>query len=400
MALKRLKVLFVTTGLESGGAEMSLYKLVTRMDRERFDCTVLSLTNAGPVLGARITAEGIPLHCLGLRRGAPDPRMVTRLAQWIAKTRPDVVQTWMYHADLIGMLAAALARRPGRRYPVIWSVHCTSLMRGKNKSQTLQVVGLNSRLSHRGPACVLCCSDAALETHREIGYRPDRLQVIASGIDTDEYVPAPALRADVRRELGIPEDAPLVGLSARFDPQKDHETFFRAAARLHSVRPDAHFLLWGVNIAPDNPDLTRWARDAGVLPQTHLLGLRPDTARLTAALDAATCCSSFGESFALVVGEAMACGIPCVTTAMPGPEALVGDIGWVVPVKDDAALARAWQEMLTLPPHVAAKYAAEARARIERLFSLRKTVREYEDFYVRLLGHSHSLPQEASACPV
>ena len=400
MALKRIKILFVTTGLESGGAEMSLYKLVTRMDRTRFDCSVLSLTNSGPVLGARIAAEGIPLHCLGLRRGAPDPRMVTRLAHWIAQTKPDVVQTWMYHADLIGTLASVLARRPGRNIPVIWSVHCTSLMRGKNKSQTLQVVGLNSKLSHRGPACVLCCSDAALETHRKIGYRADRLQVIASGIDTEEYVPNPAARADVRRELGIPLDAPLIGLSARFDPQKDHETFFRAAARLREVRPDAHFLLWGVNVSPDNPDLTRWAQAAGVLPQTHLLGLRPDTARLTAALDAATCCSSFGESFALVVGEAMACGVPCVTTAMPGPQALVGDVGWVVPVKDDDALARAWQEMLSLTPPALHTYAENARARIEHLFSLRKTVREYEDFYTHLLHRPAPQHQEADACAV
>ncbi len=395
----RAKILFVTTGLESGGAEMSLYKLATQMDRTRFDCFVVSLTTLGPVLGARIRQEGIPVHCLGFRRGLPDPRMVTSLARLIRKTKPDLIQTWMYHADLVGALAAGLMRRLLRfKTPVIWSVHSTNLVQGKNKSQTLRVVGLNSRLSHHLPSRVLCCSEAALETHAQLGYRADILQVIPSGIDTDEFVPNLDARADLRCELGLPEQTSLLGLSARFDPQKDHQTFFHAAARLHQARPDAHFVLWGVGITPSNPELTRWAREAGVDTQTHLLGLRTDTARLTAALDGATCCSSFGESFALVVGEAMACGIPTVTTDMPGPVTLLGGCGWVVPAQDPPALSRAWQEMLNLSLEARQQLGAKARLQIEQNFSLRKTVRAYEDFYAQMLSAADADTKGASPC--
>ena len=382
----RAKILFVTTGLESGGAEMSLYKLVTRMDKSRFDCSVVSLTDAGPVLGARIQEGGIPLHCLGFARGMPDPRMVTSLARWIGKAKPDLVQTWMYHADLVGGLAAGLARRPAaRRAPVVWSVHSTHLVKGKNKSLTLGVIGLNARLSRRLPARVLCCSDAARDTHLQLGYPETLLLTIPSGVDTEEFIPNPAARADVRQELHLPPDAPLIGLSARFDPQKDHETFFRAAQILHRSRPEARFVLWGGGITPDNRTLARMAQGAGVDAQTHFLGLRRDTARLTAALDAATCCSAFGESFALVMGEAMACGIPCVTTDMAGPAAIVGGHGWVVPVRDARALAEAWREMLDLTPEARAARQQDARGHILDHFSLDKTVREYEAFYKTML---------------
>lgn len=380
------KILFVTTGLESGGAEMSLYKLVTRMNRARWDCSVVSLTDAGPVLGAKIQEGGIPLHCLGFPRGRPDPRMVTRLAHWIGRTKPDIIQTWMYHADLVGSLAAALSRRPtARRVPVVWSVHSTHLVKGKNKAQTLGVIGLNARLSGRLPARVLCCSDAARDTHLQLGYPETLLLTIPSGVDTDEFVPSLAARADVRRELTLPPDTPLIGLSARFDPQKDHETFFRAAGQLHQANPEARFLLWGVGITPDNPALARMAQEAGVSSHTHFLGLRQDTARLTAALDAATCCSAFGESFALVMGEAMACSIPCVTTDMAGPVAVVGGHGWVVPVRDAPALAAAWEEMLALTPDARASRGQAAREHILKHFSLTKTVREYEAFYETLV---------------
>ncbi len=382
----RTRILFVTTGLESGGAEMSLYKLVTRLNPARWDCAVVSLTDAGPVLGAKIQQGGIPLHCLGFPRGRPDPRMVTRLAQWIGRAKPDIIQTWMYHADLVGGLAAMLARRPNsRRVPVVWSVHSTHLVKGKNKAQTLGVIGLNARLSRHLPARVLCCSDAARDTHLQLGYPETLLLTIPSGVDTDEFVPSPAARADVRRELELLPETPLVGLSARFDPQKDHETFFRAAGLLHQTCPEARFLLWGVGITPDNPALARMAQEAGVSGHTHFLGLRQDTARLTAALDAATCCSAFGESFALVVGEALACGVPTVTTDMPGPVALMGGCGGVVPAGDADALARAWQGMMELSPEERRQRGALARAHIQQNFSLDKTVRAYEDFYAGML---------------
>lgn len=373
-----IKVLHVTTGLESGGAETMLFKLASRMDRNQFECSVLSLTDSGPILGDKIRAEGLKVDCLGFRRGLPHPAMIMRLAQWIRRAQPDVVQTWMYHADLVG----ALAWRLTLRAPLVWGIHSASLDPSRLKRQTRAVISFCARLS-RMPAGIVCCSEAARAAHTQLGYAPSRMAVINNGVDAEEFSPNPAARREIREEIGLPREAPLVGLVARFDPQKDHRTFLRAAGLLRRERPDAHFILCGADATPDNETLSRWINEAGLADSVHRLGLRADVAHVTAALDSATCCS-VSESFGLVLGEAMACGVPCVTTDLPGPVALVGDFGRVVPVGDAAALANAWQADLCLDPGVRLERGARARRRIQDQFSLQSMVQGYEHLYRRL----------------
>lgn len=371
-----MKVLHVTTGLETGGAETLLFKLVANTDWGCFHSSVLSLTDEGPILGARIRAAGVPLECLGFPRGLPHPGMIAKLARRIRQVRPDVVQTWMYHADLV----TALAMAPMRRRPLVWGIHSASVDPSRLKRQTRWVIRACARLSRRLPARIVCCSPAARASHVGFGYAPDKMRVIANGVDTAEFVPCPEARGQLRRELELPPDAPLVGLIARLDPQKDHETFFRAAGRLHQTRPDAHFVLCGGGITSGDAQLRAWSEAAGVRDRTHLLGLRGDVPHVSAALDVATCCST-SESFGLTLAEAMACGVPCVTTALDGPRALVGDLGRVVPVGDADALAAAWQEMLTLTANQRREWAGRARLRIEDEFSLQRMVRGYERLY-------------------
>lgn len=371
-----MNVLHVTTGLETGGAETLLFKLAANTDRGQFSSSVLSLTDEGPILGRKIRNAGVPVQCLGFPRGLPHPGMIAKLAREIRRSRPDVVQTWMYHADLVTALAMPLA---GRRMPLLWGIHSASVDPARLKRQTLLVIKLCARLSRR-PARIVCCSPAARESHVGLGYAPDKMRVVSNGVDTDEFTPCPEARGQLRRELGLSPETPLVGLIARLDPQKDHETFFRAAGRLAQIRPDARFVLCGGGITGEDGRLRAWVEAAGVTDRTHLLGLRGDVPRVTAALDVATCCST-SESFGLTLGEAMACGVPCVTTDLPGPVALVGGLGRVVPVGDPAALAGAWQEMLCRTPNERRQWADDARRRVQGRFSLQKMVRGYEDLY-------------------
>ena len=371
-----MKVLHVTTGLETGGAETLLFKLVSNTDWEGQHSSVLSLTDEGPMLGRKIRDAGVPLECLGFPRGLPHPGMIAKLGRRIRQIRPDVVQTWMYHADLV----TALAMAPMRPRPLIWGIHSASVDSSRLKRQTLWVIRACARLSRSLPRQIICCSEAARTSHIGFGYAPDKMRVISNGVDTEEFTPCPEGREPLRRELGVPPETPLVGLIARLDPQKDHETFFRAAGRLRQTRPDAHFVLCGGGITPEDAQLRAWIEAAGVQGQTHLLGLRGDVPRVTAALDIATCCST-SESFGLTLGEAMACGVPCVTTALDGPMALVGDLGRVVPVGDAEALAAAWQEMLCLTANQRQQWADRARRRVEDEFSLQQMVRGYESLY-------------------
>lgn len=381
-AARPLKVLHIITGLQSGGAERILLNLVLHLNREQFACEVVSLTTEGH-LGTPIRVQGTPVRALGFRRGVPDPRLLPALAAHIREARPDLIQTWLHHADLAGGLAAKIARTAA---PVLWNINNTSIDPAKGKRQTALLARINARLARFLCAKVVCISDAVRDDCLSQGYASNQLQVVVPGVDTDAFQPNPEARVSVRRELGLPLSAPLVGLMARFDPQKDHETFCRAAGVLHQTRPDVHFVLCGSGVTPDNACLRSWLLAAGVDGVTHLLGLRDDLPRLTAALDTATCCSRYAESFALVLAEAMACGVPCVTTNMAGPVSVVGDLGQVVPIGDATALAQAWNFLLSLTPAQAQDLGERARLRAVTRFSIPTMTAGYADLYLQMTG--------------
>lgn len=369
------RIAHVATGLGIGGAETTLLNLLTRLDRQQFECQVFSLSSEAP-LADRIRALGVPVHLLDMKPGAPDPRGYLRLVAHLRRFRPALVQTWMYHADFLGGLAAPLAGRP----PVVWGVHLTVGEMSGLKPATRLIIRLNARLSRRLPKAIVCCAEAARRTHAALGYDATRMTVIPNGIDLDRFRPDPAARARLRAELGLPADALLIGLAARFDPHKDHRNFLRAAALLRRRRPEVHFVLWGRDITPQNPDLVAWLREEGLEGAVHLLGLRTDAPALTAALDLAAL-SSWGEAFPLVLGEAMACGVPCVSTDVGDAALILGETGRVVPPRRPQALADAWGEMLALPPSARQALGRAARQRVQDRYSLDKMAAAYARLY-------------------
>ncbi|MCK9241490.1 glycosyltransferase, partial [Desulfocurvus sp.] len=330
-----IRVLHLITGLNTGGAEMMLTKLVAGMDPAGFEPHVVTLLGEGP-LAARVRAAGASVESLGLARGRVAPSAVWRLTRLLRRVRPDVVQTWLYHADLLGLVAARLAR-VGR---VVWNLRCSNMDFAHSGRLTRYTVAACARLSSL-PDAVVANSRVAVDVHRALGYRPRRVEVIPNGFDMHRFAPDPAARGSVRAELGVAPGAPLVGMVARFDPQKDHATFLRAARAVADARPDAQFVLLGDGVQADNPEMAALVRAAAPGLRPHLLGRRDDVARLAAALDVAVLSSAYGEGFPNVVGEAMACGVPCVVTDTGDSAAVVGGTGRVVPPRDAPALADA-----------------------------------------------------------
>ena len=213
-----------------------------------------------------------------------------------------------------------------------------------------------------------------------MGYAGEKMVVIPNGFDLRSFHPDPEARQSVRGELGLTPSTPLVGLVARFDTEKDHRTFVQAAARLHAVMPEVHFLLCGEDVDPKNPRLTAWLTSTEVQSQCHLLGPRNDMPRMTAALDIATS-SSYGEGFPNVVGEAMACGVPCVVTDTGESAMIVGDTGRVVPPRDPAAMADGWRQVLQSDCSVREALGIAARRRVESEFDIAAIARHYRELY-------------------
>ena len=372
------RVAHVITGLNPGGAEMMLFKLLSAMDRVVFKPEVISLTGMGP-LAERIQALDITVRALGMRRGVPNPLSLLRLAVWLRRSKPDVIQTWMYHADLIGGIAAKLVGG----IPVIWGIRHSNLDPQGNKRKTIWTANACARLSNWLPTQIVCCSEASLPVHAALGYATRKMCVIPNGFDLDVFRPDPSARRSVRAELGIPEDTLLIGMFARFHAQKDHRNFVEAAALLHAHHPDIHFLLCGDGITWGNRVLSGWIVTASIHEHCHLLGPREDIPRLAAALDIASS-SSFGEGFPNVVGEAMSCGVPCVVTDVGDSDRIVGTTGRIVAAKDPEALAMAWKEMIALGEEGRRRLGVAARKRVMDRFELSKIVKKYEALYTSL----------------
>lgn len=378
--MAKFTITHLITGLNTGGAETMLYKLLSGMDREAFEPRVVSLTDVGPV-GEKIRALGVPVHALGMRRGVPDPRGAWRLTRLLKKDRPHLVQTWMYHADLLGGLAARLA---GGVIPVVWGIRHSNLDPEGNKRTTIWTTRACAWLSHRLPAKIVCCSEASRRVHTALGYAAEKMVVIPNGFDLTAFKPDPEVREEVRRELGIPADALLIGLVGRFDPQKDHRNFVAAAALMSAAYPEVHYLLCGDGVSWDNHELAGWIDEVGLRQRFHLLGRREDMPRLTAALDIASS-SSYGEGFPNVIGEAMACGVPCVVTDVGDSAFIVGDTGMVVPPRNPEALAQAWKKLMEMGPEGRKKLGEAARRRVLENFNLPDIVARYEGLYKEIV---------------
>jgi glycosyltransferase involved in cell wall biosynthesis len=371
-----MKIIHVITALEMGGAESMLHRLLASMDQSRYESSVVSLGPPGPMV-APIEALGIPVRSLGVRHPGSVPLAIARLTQLLWQERPDLLQTWMYHADLVGGLAGRLAGQ----VPTVWNIRHGKLEPGAHKRSTMLTATACARLSWHLPVRIISCSRAAMALHAERGYDRGRMVVIPNGFDMAAFRPDPAARRFVRQELGLPEDSLLIGLAARFDPQKDHRSFFQAAARLHAAIPGVHFVLCGDEMTWENPEVASWVGEARLREHCHLLGRRHDMQRLQASFDIATLSSRSGEGFPNVLGEAMACGVPCVSTDVGDAAWIVGNTGCIVPPRDPVALAAAWSQLLRQPAAERVALGHAARTRIREHFALPAIVSAYERLY-------------------
>jgi glycosyltransferase involved in cell wall biosynthesis len=373
-----IRVVHLITDLDAGGAEIMLARLIETFDPAILENIVVSLKSGGIIaerIGQRARVIG-----LNMQPGRVNPGGVLRAMQVVRTLRPSVLQTWLYHADLVGLLAGTLARVPA----IVWNVRCSALDPA-DYGPTLPLILRVLAAASRRPAAVVCNSFSGLREHERLGYRPRQWAVIPNGLDVRECMPNPAARTEVRSELGLSESAVLIGLVARMHPMKDHETFLRAASIIRAHRADVHFIVAGRGTR-ESEALRALVSDMGLAQCIHLLGEQRGVSRVLAALDIAVSSSASGEGFPNVVLEAMACGTPCVVTDTGDSAYVVGDTGRVVPPKNPAALANAVEQVLALNSAARQELGRTARARALSEFSVSTISQRYQDLYTELVG--------------
>lgn len=362
-----MKILHIITGLGDGGAEAVLYRLVTHQRGKSHH--VVSMMGPGKY-GPLLEAAGASVTALDMPRGKITFSGLLALWRLLRTSCPDVVQTWMYHADLVGGLIAKLS---GVR-KICWGIHHTNLERGKSSLTTIWIARINAFLSRLVPHAIVCCAEKAREVHVELGYDINKMVVIPNGYDLGKFCPDAVARKCLRDLWELDDEVFVLGMIGRFDPQKDHANLISALAHVKQQGFPFVCILVGSGMSHENTELVSLIKESEVSENVRLLGQRSDIPAVMNAIDLHVLSSS-AEAFPNVLAEAMACGTPCVTTDVGDAATIVAGSGWVVSPKDCAALADAvsaahsvWiSEAEWLARKVSARKRIEDRFSIERM---------------------------------
>jgi len=386
-------VLHVITALPVGGAQSQLYELARHRTALGVDMSVVSLAERGP-MGERLAALGVAVEGLGMRPARLEPGSCWRLARLIRRRRPDAVQTWLYHADLVGGLAARAAGVPR----VYWNIRQTDLSSAACRWGTRAVARACAWLSASLPDAIVCNSQAALGVHAAFGYASGRLCLIDNGVDLERFRPDPDAGARLRQSLALPAGSRLIGLAARYHPHKDHAGFLAAAAAVARARADAVFVLCGEDVDEGNAALAALIARHDLARRVRLLGSRTDMPGLLAAFDLAVS-ASFSEGSPNALIEAMAAGTPCVATDVGDCARVLGDTGWLAPAQDPPALAAALLSALAVPTAERARRGAAARRRAEDRFAIDAMLRAYARLYAGYPALATPTPTASTSRP-
>ena len=360
------RVLFVARSLAGGGAERQLCVLATALRRRGHHVAVATFYPGGPYADALLAGTGVELISLEKRRTSEIVRFFWRAARVVRAQRPDVIHGYLE----LGNVVATVLRAAAPHARVAWGLRNADLDVSQD-GLLARLVWQASRPASWGADTIIANSAAAAEYHVRSGYPRGRMHVIHNGIDTEVFAPDCAGRARVRAELGITPAAPVIGIVGRLDPRKGHDLFIAAAKRLAAYCPEARFLCVGEGEEPHRSLVQRWLDQSGLGERLVQTGFRRDMPAVYSACDIVTC-ASYTESFPNVLAEAMASGVPCVTTDVGDAPLIVGALGEVVPRRDAAAMAVAWKRLLT---RADGALAAACRARIVDRFSVEQLVR-------------------------
>jgi starch synthase (maltosyl-transferring) len=367
-----VRLTFVITDLDVGGAERALVALATRLDRSRWLPSVICLGGEGE-LAEILRREAIPCICLDVNPLHP-LLAVARVALAMRKQRPELVQSFLFHANLAARLAAPWAGRP-------WVVGGIRVAE-RQRRWHLTLDRLTAHLS----AGSVCVSDGVRRFSLEAGLTPDRLLVIPNGIDPEPFdraVPVP------RSSIGIPEGGHLAIFVGRLDPQKGLKRLLDAATQVAAKSAD-----WHLAIVGDGPDrgwlierIASMDATVSITGRVRWLGRRSDIPGLLKSADLLVL-PSLWEGMPNVVLEAMAAGLPVVATKVEGTEDLVrpGQTGWLVPPGDSEALTVALLEA-SQDAGRCRTYGQAGRQRIEESFTPQQVVASYESLWAGLLGY-------------
>lgn len=311
------KIVHIIIGLNVGGAELMLKRLVLHSQKKgNFHHEVISLTDLG-LIGKDLREAGIRVYTLNMRSTLSIFSIYFSLKKLLKEMKPDIVQTWMYHADFLGGIAA---KHVGIK-KIIWGIRTTDVTKG---GSTLTVIlrSICAKLSYSVPTDIICAAHISRDIHVKVGYDPTKMHVIPNGFELNKLVATEQDRNSLRKELNIPIDALVIGSVGRFNVVKNQKFFVEVASILVKNYPNLIFMLVGRDNTNDNVELMDWINQYNLSNNFRLLGQRKDIPICLKTMDI-FCLHSKTEGFPNVLGEAVALKVFSVSTD-------VGDVKYLL----------------------------------------------------------------------
>ncbi len=368
-----MKITHITTGLDNDGAEAILFHVIKNTLNE-MDHSVISLRDAG-FFGRKLTDLGVEVTTLNMSKNLSDLSSSMKIFSLLRKQGPDLVQTWMYHANLAGGVIAAIT---GLR-KIAWGIHHCSLQH--DKLSTRAVAKMCGCLSAFVPSVVVFCSKEAALVHQKLGYIKSKTRVIQNGYDLSRFKPDNTARRELRSQWDIDDSEMLIGMVGRWHPCKDHGNLLSALSILKAKGVKFRCVLTGPEITRDNAELLTLCKQHGLAQQIILTGPRTDIPDVMNALDIHVL-SSLSEAFPNVIAEAMASGTPCVATDVGDTREIIGNDERIAPPQHPKRLAEAIATLLSRIEHEGRHIAGlQCRQRILQNFSMERMVMSYRSLW-------------------
>lgn len=369
-----MRIVHVIIGLGVGGAELMLKRLIEGVDgNDRMEHSVISLTELGPV-GQKLREQGVDVKVLGMRNALSIPKTFFRLRVELKNIKPDIVQTWMYLADILGGLAAKSLKINN----IVWNVRNTNF--GLNGLSHIVLIKVSSFLSKFIPKKIIYVSYSAKNSHEKVGYASEKSIVIYNGFDTKKYCYKAENRNKLRKEFQFKSTDLVFCSVGRYATSKDHLNIVKAAKIAVKSNKNIRILMIGLNV--DNNNSTLMEAIGEDINYFYLAGQRNDISSVFSGVDA-FCLHSITEGFPNVLGEAMSSSLPCITTRAGDAEIILNNENYTVDIKDETNLAEKIITMSLLPLDERIKMGNRNRTLVLNNYSLNHVLEKYDNLYLR-----------------
>lgn len=372
-----MKICFLTRSLNPGGVESQIYVLARGLARKGHEVSLVVFYAGGNVERYR-NIEHLKVHVLAKKGRWHLLTFYCALLTLLRSERPEILQSFLSAANILAVLVKPFLER----VTVVLGIRASNM----NFSHYDWIHGFSyavERWLSRFADWIIVNSHSGREYSIGRGFPAEKMTVVPNGIDTDRFQPDPEGGKSTRSRWGIPEDLLLIGHVGRLDPMKDHVTFLKAAARFIQKRPEARFVCVGSGPLKYETQLKRLAAELGLEPSVIWTGMCADLPPIYSAFDVFTSTSGWGEGFPNVVGEAMACGVPCVVTDVGDSAFIAGECGRIVPPESPEEMATAWEDMVQRDR---AEVGRRSRSRILENFSVDQLLLNTGEVYSRMIA--------------